>query len=134
MKKYFFPHLVILSTFMLIITLLSCSKDKIISNPGSNENSGITANTTSSQKVAGAGSVTGIILPVSAAVGIRIYSRYFSSDVYYYTKDGHFRFDRIPADIYTIEILNIKTSAVLEIPGVKVQGGVVTDIGRITLE
>lgn len=129
MKKYFSFHRVILLLSIIAATLFGCSKDKTIMNPV-NENN-IVSN--SAERVRRAGSVTGIILPTRIEVKIRIYNRYFSSDSYYYTRDGKFRFDGIPAGLYTMEITQMMTAAVVEIPEVKVQWEMVTDIGRVIL-
>ncbi|HEY6504316.1 MAG TPA: hypothetical protein VIZ28_10105 [Chitinophagaceae bacterium] len=128
MKKYFFFQPAILLFFILSIILFSCAKEKIVSNPANNEDA---VTNSSAERVAKWGSVTGIIMPARTEVKIRVYDRYFSSDTYHYTRDGHFRVDRLPAGIYTLEVLNIATLVVVEIPEVKVQWGNVTDIGRI---
>lgn len=131
MKKNFFFLPVILLTFILAITLFSCSKENIVSNPLSNE---LIPVSNSAGRISKWGSVTGLVLPGKAAVKIGIYNSDFFSEAFYYTRDGRFRFDGIPAGVYTVVVVDIATSARYEVTDVKVMPGKVTEIRTVAIQ
>ena len=147
MKRNFSLHPATLLTIILSIFLLSCSKENTLF-PQPPDESTLSADN-SAAKVGNRGSVTGMISPLKTDYKITIFNRNFSSSDFYFSKNGGFRFDMIPADIYTITITYFRsgsgypTTAVpipaadgmfdYTINGIKVGAGKITDLGVITL-
>lgn len=111
--------------------LFSCSKEKVLMQPVVDNTA---PNGNSADRLMRGGSVTGYILPERASVKISVYNRLFTSADYYYTRDGHFRFDGLPEGLYTVRIQNTETLSIVEVPVVKVKRGMITDIGVIIIQ
>ncbi|HEY6504311.1 MAG TPA: hypothetical protein VIZ28_10080 [Chitinophagaceae bacterium] len=100
MKKLFFLPVILLIS-VLTIMFFSCTKEEIAPLQTTDE---AAINNSSDRVMWKGGSVTGLILPLGSEVGIQVTNDKFSAKEYYYTKDGHFRFDRIPGGIYSVVI------------------------------
>jgi hypothetical protein len=134
MKKILFLHPLLFLVIVLSFSLFSCTKQK----PELPLSTGNATANISSERVGNWGSVTGMILPLRAInivsnVSIKIYNRYFSSTDFYYTRDGSFKFDRIPQGVYAVIIVDLATSIEYTIPFVRVRAGNLTNLGVIKL-
>lgn len=129
MKKEILLQPVLLLT-VIVFFLISCSKDEI--SPGNPTNKGIVQD--NETRMLNRGSVTGYIWPALYKVSITVHNKDFSSDKYYYGKDGRFRLDRIPPGLYNVTVAKLGTSSTYEISKVYVEAGRVTDVGKIIIE
>jgi len=132
--------------FVVIITLLiSCSKDGVF-DPATPLN---TAQSSVDSKVrpVKSGSLMLLVLPAEARPIVTVFNEDFFSKDFYLTRDGYLRIDYLPSGIYTVLVQpqNLPISndlpvtidnpgyANMEITGVKIANGVVTNLGVIKL-
>ena len=154
MKRNFVNQLLIASTFIVSNLVSSCSKDKSElpsanhqTSASNNSFTSSSANNDNTSRIGNWGSVTGTVFPRNTVMNITITNSDFTSDQYYFLKDGLFRLDHIPPGMYKLIItyhsgasVNVTSNPTPQdevfeyvVTGVKVAAGMTYEIGNIVL-